>query len=125
MGAPGGHTPHVVYCCRLGTNLEMLPYFNGGVIAVPKNSLFPDTWIECANTIYSEPIRDKLPWLDQLAIPIVIEKLKLKYGLLDKKYNTVDGDEENGVIIHYHFLRTLFANYKYLIDDMRREYPEL
>ena len=66
----------------------MLPYFNAGVIAVQNGLKFGQVWEWCCRVIDAEPsITNKRPWLDQIALPVAIQKLTLNYQCLDERFN--------------------------------------
>ena len=66
----------------------MLPYFNGGVIAVQNGINFAQAWEECCRMLDAEDsITNKRPWLDQFALPIAVTKLNLAYNCLDERFN--------------------------------------
>ncbi len=70
------------------TNEEILPCYNAGLIAVDNGLNFSKEWIECCNIIErADHIVDKRPWLDQIALPIVIKKLGLKCKVLNRNFN--------------------------------------
>lgn len=70
------------------TNEEILPCYNTGLIAVDNGLNFSKEWIECCKIIdKADHIVDKRPWLDQIALPVVVQKLNLKYKVLDKFFN--------------------------------------
>ncbi len=70
------------------TNEEILPCYDAGLIAVDNGLDFSKEWIECCRIIdKTEHIVDKRPWLVQIALPIVVKRLKLKYKVLDTKFN--------------------------------------
>jgi hypothetical protein len=64
------------------------PYFNAGFIAVQKEIGFGDAWLDCCKRIDANPeIPSKRPWLDQIALPVAVQKLCLSYDCLDESYN--------------------------------------
>ncbi len=70
------------------TNEEILPSYNAGLFAVDNGLNFSEEWIECCKIIdKAEHIVDKRPWLDQIALPVVVKRLNLKCKVLDKKFN--------------------------------------
>jgi hypothetical protein len=69
---------------------KMLPYFNAGFIGLHAKSAFPRRWLETAQTIYQrfQGDRSRLHWLDQIAIPITMQRLELRYQCVAPKYNS-------------------------------------
>ena len=66
----------------------MLPYFNAGVIAIANGMDFAQVWQQCCQQIDAQPsIPNKRPWLDQIALPIAVNKLNLKHHCLDERFN--------------------------------------
>jgi hypothetical protein len=66
----------------------MLPYFNAGVIAVQNGLKFGQVWEWCCRVIDAESsITNKRPWLDQIALPVAIQKLNVNYQCLDERFN--------------------------------------
>ncbi|MEK8018244.1 MAG: sulfotransferase [Candidatus Parabeggiatoa sp.] len=66
----------------------MLPYFNAGVIAVQNDIGFKAVWEECCQVIdAADSIKNKRPWLDQIALPVAVARLKLEYQCLDERFN--------------------------------------
>ena len=64
------------------------PYFNAGFIAVQRGIDFGDAWLDCCKRIDSDPdIPNKRPWLDQIALPVALQKLGISYDCLDESYN--------------------------------------
>ena len=70
------------------SNEVMLPYFNSGVTAIKTGLNFAKTWAQCCKIIDAdENIPNKRPWLDQAALPLTVEKLKLTHQCLDERFN--------------------------------------
>jgi len=66
----------------------MLPYFNAGVIAVQNGLGFAQVWEACCQKIdAAASISNKRPWLDQIALPIAVNQLGLKYKCFDERFN--------------------------------------
>jgi len=66
----------------------MLPYFNAGMIVVQNGLNFGQVWEHCCQVIDAEPsITQKRPWLDQIALPVAVKQLNLKYHCLDERFN--------------------------------------
>lgn len=63
------------------------PYFNAGVVGFPQE--FAEVWLETAKEL-DDPkhnIPRRRPWLDQIALPVAIERSGMKYRVLDDRYN--------------------------------------
>lgn len=95
----------------------ILPYFNAGVISVSDNQNFAHTWMETSKAIEADQnIENKRPWLDQLSLPVAVERMSMSYRLLGEEYNFPAHNRAlcSGVkLCHYHW--------PYII----REEPEL
>ena len=66
----------------------MLPYFNAGVIAVQNGLGFAQVWEACCQKIdAATSITKKRPWLDQIALPIAVNQLRLQYKCFDERFN--------------------------------------
>jgi hypothetical protein len=64
------------------------PYFNAGFIAVDPRTGIGDVWLDCCRRIdRKRGVRLKRPHLDQIALPVAVEKLRLKYECLGQRYN--------------------------------------
>lgn len=64
------------------------PYFNSGVIAVHRGTRFGQVWEECCHVIEANPdIQNKRPWLDQIALPLAVQKCGLEFDCLDEHFN--------------------------------------
>ncbi len=85
----------------------MLPYFNAGVIAIKNNPKFANTWEECCRIIDADTsISHKRPWLDQIALPVVITRLNLTHYCLDERFNYpahLKPLSKNTFFCHYHY----------------------
>lgn len=114
------------------TNALSEPYYNAGVIAFndsdSKKEKFSHIWLETALRIdENEKIATKRPWLDQISLPISIERAGLEVNELDEAWNFSlsrkhETNEEiirinsaDPYIIHYHhekfFEGTKFSEY--------------
>jgi hypothetical protein len=64
------------------------PYFNAGVIAVEDAPAFARCWEEaCIRVDRADNIPRKRPWLDQIALPVAVERLGLDFRVLSDSYN--------------------------------------
>jgi hypothetical protein len=89
------------------------PYFNAGFISVDPRSGFGDVWLDCCRRIDRKwGIRLKRPHLDQIALPVAVEKLGLRYECLGQRYNfpvhlkPIDAANPP-LFAHYHSARVL------------------
>lgn len=85
----------------------MLPYYNAGFIYVKEGSVFSETWVETARRIdQSTKIQNKRPWLDQIALPIVFQRLNWSVSEANVDLNFPGHVQKlNGhvpYILHYH-----------------------
>lgn len=109
------------------TKNQILPYFNAGLIAVHKNSQFPIIWLEVTKTIIKYfPLTTQL-WLDQISLPIAIQKLKMNYHCISGIYNSFPGIDGEAIINHYHCFERLFQTpvSKERISDLYKSNPVL
>lgn len=64
------------------------PYFNAGVVIARRCSGLGQEWARIARIIdRAEHIGDKYPWLDQVALPVAIERLGLSLQCLGECFN--------------------------------------
>jgi len=64
------------------------PYFNAGFVAINKETGLGDVWLDCCKRIDADPeIPDKRPWLDQIALPVAVQKKGFACDCLDESYN--------------------------------------
>lgn len=93
----------------------LFPYCNAGFIFCSASGLkkrFPEEWLKVARELFNDSqVTNKFPWLDQIAIPIVINRLKLNLHLLSEDYNYpfhLRRSLRSGIIFcHYHSLENL------------------
>lgn len=66
----------------------VLPYFNAGMIAFPTGSDFAARWFEVATALDADPeVKNKRPWLDQIALPLAIRLAGLAPQVMDRTWN--------------------------------------
>jgi hypothetical protein len=66
----------------------MPPYFNAGFIASRAARELGGAWVACCRRLDADPaIRNKRPWLDQIALPVAVTQLGLDYRCLDDRFN--------------------------------------
>lgn len=114
----------------LRTHEKMLPYFNGGFIGSHAQSAFPEMWLETAQIIYQrfQGDRSRLHWLDQIAIPIAMQRLGMSYQCVDPKYNSTPATRDGAIFQHYHYFRRLTEEIPQcasLLADIFQRYPFL
>lgn len=64
------------------------PYFNAGVLAVHSDLDFASSWEKTCQILEATPtVSHKRPWLDQLALSVVIAQLNLQPHCLDERFN--------------------------------------
>jgi hypothetical protein len=104
------------------------PYFNAGFLAVDPKTNLGDQWLECCRRIdamWGLPL--KRPHLDQLALPVALRKLGLRYTCLQERHNypvhlkPID-PAAPPLLAHYHDARVLRR--EPLLVNMVRELSE-
>ena len=91
----------------------MAPYYNAGVIAVKDADCFGRMWLDCARRIdNNDLVRNKRPWLDQIALPIAISLLGWKVRELPESMNypchLAEIFENIPYIAHYHWPHVIY-----------------
>lgn len=86
----------------------MRPYYNAGFIAVEDGDTFARAWIDCARKIDAVPeIRNKRPWLDQIALPVAFDTLGWTVDPLNDAFNypchLAAIRSESPYFAHYHW----------------------
>lgn len=106
------------------------PYFNAGVIAFPRGE-FGQIWLDVTKVIQLDPmIPARSPWLDQISLPVAIEKSDLAPNPIDRKYNFAVEEPGREIrsevcVIHYHFGENLQqCSRAAIVNDMLREMTE-
>lgn len=84
----------------------LYPYYNAGFILFD-NHAFAEHWKDISLKLdFDDKIPKKRPFLDQITLPIAIQRAKLRTGLLDSEWNgTFKYDlveERNLILTHYH-----------------------
>ena len=111
----------------------MLPYFNAGFIAVHSRVDFAATWLRICREIDADSrVINKLPWLDQIALPVAVKYLGIDYVALDERYNYPAhlrpvGPDPLPYFVHYHRQKTLLASpmLRSLVLELAAEHPQL
>ncbi|WP_395338799.1 sulfotransferase family protein [Ningiella sp. W23] len=66
----------------------MPPYFNAGFVAVRDGKAFSKTWMHTAKKIDNcKVIRNKRPWLDQIALPVSAKAINYAFEMFDERFN--------------------------------------
>ena len=86
----------------------MRPYFNAGFISVEDGDRFAAAWIDAARRIDADAaIRNKRPWLDQIALPVAFAALDWKVDALGDAFNfpchLAKIGSESPYFAHYHY----------------------
>jgi hypothetical protein len=105
-------------------NETMLPYFNAGVIIVNGCKPFSQQWSKISRNLDSDTqFYGKRPWLDQLALPLTIKKLKLSLICLNEIHNFPANiklvENTNIQLTHYH-RPELIARSPHLISIIKK-----
>lgn len=108
------------------------PYFNAGVVVVQNGMNFGNVWETCCQKIDAAPdILNKRPWLDQIALPVAVERLHLPYHCLDERWNFPAHQKplpkELPIFCHYHWpsvLRRETQLNQYVVE-LTENYPPL
>lgn len=93
--------------------IEYLPYFNAGMVAFKDGPLlegknFGQLWLETALEFdHKAPIGGKRPWLDQITLPLTLNRFNIPYCVADDSYNFSISDRDyepdhNPRVVHYH-----------------------
>lgn len=100
------------------TGERMPPYYNAGFVCVSDAALFARTWTETAQALDADRrVRNKRPWLDQIALPITFARLGWTVSTVPDQLNFPGHVKPVGMaspyILHYHephfLLRSLRA----------------
>jgi hypothetical protein len=112
---------------------QMPPYFNAGFIAVHSDLEFGRAWLTCCKSIDAHPsIRNKRPWLDQIALPVAVAHLGIRYSCLDETFNYPChrkplNTSRLPIFAHYHSSRILGKErvLRECCEELAQEYVEL
>jgi hypothetical protein len=80
-----------------------MPYFSSGLFSfpeqyrTPESKSFPQVWMEVAQTLDANPdIPAKRPYLDQMSLPLAIQKSGLAWNLLPDAQHFILGGKARG-----------------------------
>lgn len=80
-----------------------IPYFSSGLFTFPEQhrneagKTFPQVWMDIAQTIdANEEIPGRRPYLDQISLPLAIQKAGLKWNLLPEEQHFILGGSLRG-----------------------------
>lgn len=84
-------------------NRERVPYFSSGLFTFPEQyrsadgKSFPQVWIDLAQTLDANPdIPGKRPYLDQISLPLAIQKAGLGWNILPEEQHYILGGKMRG-----------------------------
>ena len=96
---------------------QRVPYFSSGLFVFPEKyrtsggNSFPEVWMEVAQRLDAHPdVPGKRPYLDQISLPLAIQKAGLKWSLLPEEQHYILGGRyraqvssgaENAFTVHY------------------------
>lgn len=82
---------------------ERIPYFSSGLFSFPEKhrnadgKTFPEVWMEIAQTIdRNEEIPGRRPYLDQISLPLAIQKAGLQWNILPEEQHYILGGSLRG-----------------------------
>lgn len=82
---------------------ERVPYFSSGLFSFPEQhrnaegKSFPECWMELAQTIdANEEIPGRRPYLDQISLPLAIQKAGLSWNILPEEQHFILGGSLRG-----------------------------
>ncbi|MES2435378.1 MAG: hypothetical protein V4586_16335 [Pseudomonadota bacterium] len=102
---------------------QRIPYFSSGLFSFPEQHRspdgrsFPQVWMDIAQTIDAHPdVPGKRPYLDQISMPLAIQKSGLKWNILPEEQHFILGGKLRGdalpqdreiFTVHYRVLKVL------------------
>lgn len=82
---------------------ERIPYFSSGLFSFPEQhrnaegKSFPEVWMDVAHTIdKNEEVPGRRPYLDQISLPLAIQKAGLKWNILPEEQHFILGGSLRG-----------------------------
>ncbi len=116
-------------CLSVRTKERMLPYFNAGFIALNNSKRFPGVWLDTAQYLLDrvDLRKNALHFLDQIALPIAIQRLNLRYHCISNRYNSLPREEQGVIFHHYHSFKNLLAGTggKQTVIQLLQQYPQI
>jgi hypothetical protein len=80
-----------------------VPYFSSGLFSFPEQhrtadgKSFPEVWMDTAQTLDARPeVPNKRPYLDQISLPIAIQRAGLGWNLLPDSQHYIMGGKTRG-----------------------------
>lgn len=114
---------------------EAMPaYYNAGFILVRDARRFAEVWYRLAERVHTDPlITNKMPWLDQLTLPVALHALNYKTRALSERFNyplhikPLSAASLPPFFCHYHSLDTLVRERSLWaeLDELGKRFPEL
>jgi hypothetical protein len=84
-------------------NRERVPYFSSGLFTFPENhrnaqgKTFPECWMDMAQSLDTHPdVPGKRPYLDQISLPLAIQKADLGWNILPDEQHYILGGRLRG-----------------------------
>jgi hypothetical protein len=82
----------------------VIPYFSAGLVVFPegqgKDGRFPDVWYETARRLDKvETLENRRPYLDQMTLPLAIQRAGLRWNILPEKQHFILGGRLRGAPI--------------------------
>ncbi|MFZ1728320.1 MAG: hypothetical protein WBO29_01435 [Albidovulum sp.] len=79
----------------------VIPYFSSGLVVFPENrgkpGRFPDIWYETARHLDKvETLDNRRPYLDQMSLPVAIQRAGLKWNVLPEEQHFIMGGKLRG-----------------------------
>lgn len=100
-----------------------IPYFSSGLFSFPEQyrnaegKSFPEVWMEVAQTLDAHPdVPGKRPYLDQISLPLAIQKSGLHWHILPEEQHFILGGKLRGdalpadreiYTVHYRIMKVL------------------
>lgn len=88
---------------KKGKGKEKIPYFSSGLFSfpeqfrTPEGKSFPEVWYEVAQAVDADPeIPQKRPYLDQMTLPLAIQKAGLTWNILPDTQHFILGGRSRG-----------------------------
>lgn len=100
-----------------------IPYFSSGLFTFPEQyrtpdgQSFPEVWMQVAQTLDAHPeVPSKRPYLDQISLPLAIQKSGLQWNILPEEQHFILGGKLRGsalpedreiFTVHYRIMKVL------------------